>query len=340
MELEMDVEFEFWTGIDGHETYKVSNLGRVVNSRGMILSTKTLRSGYPSTNINGKSYNVHRLVAKEFVKNPKPGLFNQVNHIDKDKTNNREDNLEWTDTFGNNSHAAKTRKSVTRPVYQCDMDENVIKRFDSIKEAAEETGVSSKHIPSVCTGNRNSAGGFIWKYVTDPTIEIPKGKKIKGFPNYVATTNGKIYNTKTSREMIQTPTPDGYRRVTLSNNGTTKTFLVHRLIATVFHPNTSSKSEVNHLDPKKKAYSGIDNLEWVTPSENMQHAIRHINFHGCKVTQHRLKDGVLINTFHSIKSAAEATSVDNSSIVKCCKGEIEHAGGFKWMYLNPKEYLN
>lgn len=331
------MELEFWKVIDGHETYKVSNLGRVVNSRGMIMSTGTLRNGYPSLSLDGKTFNVHVLVAKAFVKNSNPVLFDQVNHIDKNKQNNRDDNLEWTDSIGNNRHAAQNRKSVTRRVCQCDTNGNVISIFESIKIASESTGVSSKHIPSVCTGKRQTAGGYKWKYIDDPKTDIPSGNRIEDFPNYIVTKNGKVYNTKTSREMIQTPTPDGYRKVTLSNNGVTKTFLVHRLVATVFHPNPSSKPEVNHIDPKNKACSDIKNLEWVTSSENMQHA-KHIRYHTCAVYQCD-RHGKLLATYPSVKNAADSTGVDNSSIVKCCKDKVAYAGGFKWKYLNPKEYV-
>ena len=31
-------------------------------------------------------------------------------------------------------------------------------------EAERQTGVSGKHIPSVCNGKRKKAGGFIWKH--------------------------------------------------------------------------------------------------------------------------------------------------------------------------------
>ncbi len=63
----------------------------------------------------------------------------------------------------------------------------------------------------------------------------------------------------------------GYLRVTLYKDGSRKNFLIHRLIATHFIPNPENKPQVNHIDGNK-INNNIDNLEWVTPSENTQHA--------------------------------------------------------------------
>lgn len=40
----------------------------------------------------------------------------------------------------------------------------VIKEFASIREARNTTGISESNISSVCKGNRNKAGGYIWRY--------------------------------------------------------------------------------------------------------------------------------------------------------------------------------
>jgi len=63
----------------------------------------------------------------------------------------------------------------------------------------------------------------------------------------------------------------GYHFVVLQNLGNKKTYRVSRLVALHFIPNPQDKPQINHKDGEK-LNNRSDNLEWVTPSENLQHA--------------------------------------------------------------------
>lgn len=52
-----------------------------------------------------------------------------------------------------------------------------------------------------------------------------------------------------------------------------KCFMLHRVLAIHFIPNPENKKEVNHIDGNKSNNS-LENLEWVTASENIYHGLK------------------------------------------------------------------
>lgn len=98
---------EWWLPVDGYPGYEVSDLGRVRRVGRCVLSSDGYRLGYPSVQlcVNGKRTTlfVHRLVAAAFIGPCPSGL--EVNHLDRDKTNNRSENLEYVTRSENERHA-------------------------------------------------------------------------------------------------------------------------------------------------------------------------------------------------------------------------------------------
>ena len=64
----------------------------------------------------------------------------------------------------------------------------------------------------------------------------------------------------------------GYLCVGLWKDGKQKWMLIHRLVTQTFIPNPVNKPQVNHIDGVK-SNNVVYNLEWVTSSENNQHAV-------------------------------------------------------------------
>jgi len=76
------------------------------------------------------------------------------------------------------------------------------------------------------------------------------------------------------KEMIMKAhvTPKGYARIRLQTNNIGKNFFIHSLVANAFLPSPpNDRYQVNHKNGRKLE-NYIENLEWLTPSENLQHA--------------------------------------------------------------------
>ncbi len=99
--------------------------------------------------------------------------------------------------------------------------------------------------------------------------EIPFAKG-----EYLVSNIGRVKTAKTGRVLRPAIDARGYERVCLFKVHRDRRYKVHRLVAITFIPNPDGKEQVNHKDGNKRNNS-VDNLEWMTNSENMQHSIEH-----------------------------------------------------------------
>lgn len=66
----------------------------------------------------------------------------------------------------------------------------------------------------------------------------------------------------------------GYKAAALWENQKVKLCTIHRLVGIAFIPNPKNKPCINHKNGIKTD-NRVENLEWVTYSENMIHALKH-----------------------------------------------------------------
>ena len=111
----------------------------------------------------------------------------------------------------------------------------------------------------------------VWKDIEgyEGLYQVSTCGNVKSLPK--VRRNGTGTYIQKERLLKPSNTSTGYKKVELCKDGKRKGFKVHRLVAIAFIPNPDNKPEVNHIDGNK-INNNIDNLEWVTSSENSVHA--------------------------------------------------------------------
>ena len=98
---------------------------------------------------------------------------------------------------------------------------------------------------------------------------------IEGYKKNSISNFGRVKSFAHDRETILTPVinENGYLSVGVFDGKKQRLIKLSRLVAQTFIPNPKGKTQVNHIDGIK-FNNHVSNLEWVTDSENKQHAIR------------------------------------------------------------------
>lgn len=152
--------------------------------------------------------------------------------------------------------------------------------------------------------------------------------------DYSVSTEGIVRKDTTNYILSQSMQQD-YKFVTLLVAGKQKRMRVHRMVAETFIDNPENKPYVNHINGNRSD-NNVENLEWVTPSENTQHAIATGLFQSGRakaVVQYSL-DGMQMATFESASEAARQTGGSQSKITMCCRRQRQTANDYQWRYLD------
>lgn len=143
------------------------------------------------------------------------------------------------------------------------------------------------------------------QYKYKPKKKINKPEKWAEFPDdktLLVSTYGRV---KRNGKILKQSNSSGYKKA--AGHG------VHRLVAITFMPNPKGLPVVNHIDGDK-TNNHIDNLEWMSFSDNAMHAHYFLHNTMAKTKVVRIEDGYV---FKSISEAAR--------VMGCSQATIHHA---------------
>lgn len=180
-------------------------------------------------------------------------------------------------------------------------------------------------------------------------------KQIKGFENYEISNLGRLRRLRDDSSFHYyslISNNDSYINICLRYNKMKKYTRIHRLVAEAFISNPENKPQVNHIN-FDKSDNRVENLEWVTNKENIQHAIKSKPHMIEKMVKHNqtkrhkkivqidIETNEMIGWFDNAKIAQRITGVCSKNILQVASKEEwkpgyirKQAGGYKWAYVS------
>jgi hypothetical protein len=332
---------EEWRKIKDYPNYEVSSLGRVRSGRKIFTGWKAGEYVKISLTKNkvSKSFRLHRIVAETFIPNPENKL--QVNHLQGNKTDNRVCMLEWATHTENCQHSSDYIK-VYKPISVSKIDvktNQIIKTYEDMRDVAKDN-YELQYVQRCYRGERNTYKGFIWKQnkvndiIEEYNDEIWKHLKnsifneVNIYINYFVSNYGRVKNIK--GQYLKLSNNENYLGISLSVNGTNKTFKIHRLMLMAFNiKKPNGKNEVDHID-SNSLNNKLSNLRWANRTDQINNEATKLKRNNISQDSRYILIDVTFNNitknYKGITKLSKTIKIDLKTILKYAKSGIKYKG--------------
>lgn len=162
-------------------------------------------------------------------------------------------------------------------------------------------------------------------------------KDIPGYEGLYKVSNiGRIkslnYGRMKKEQVLKPKRASCYDVVYLSDGKGHKYRTVHSLVAEAFIENPEEKAQVNHLDGNKRNNTA-DNLEWVTPAENIRHSVQILGNNPGDWSRKAVRCVETGEVFKSQVEAAKAYKTSQGAVGNSARKNRPRAGGMHWEFI-------
>ena len=156
-------------------------------------------------------------------------------------------------------------------------------------------------------------------------------KFIPGWENYYSITNdGKVYSHKRGKFLKPRISMDGYNRVALTKEGYRREYRIARLVAISYLREPKEDEQVNHKD-YNRVNDVLENLEWVTPSENIKYSFDN--------SRYVIPESVKAYTFTNIYNGKSYTIIGIKNVAKQIGSSSKNFKACLTKYANTGMYV-